>query len=107
VVLVVTPRHDGTLRRPRTIWIVRNDRRVFIRSTNGPTADWYRGALATGTGQIIAGGTPYDVKFVGTNDDDLTLVDRAYRAKYGRYASIVDHLAEAAPRSATLEVEPV
>ena len=106
-VQVVTRRQNGTLRRPRTIWIVADGRRVFIRSTNGPTADWYQGAVATGTGQIIAGGKPYEVTFVEVQDDDLDAVDRAYRAKYGRYASIVDHLEEAAPRSATLQVQPV
>ena len=37
-VLVATRRPDGTLRRPRTIWIVRDGERVFIRSTNGRTA---------------------------------------------------------------------
>ena len=34
-VQVATRRADGTLRRPRTIWIVRDGVRVFIRSTNG------------------------------------------------------------------------
>lgn len=38
--------------------------------------------------------------------DDLDLVDAAYRAKYGRYASIVGHLEEPRPRAATLEVHP-
>ena len=37
---------------------------------------------------------------------DLTAVDAAYRAKYGRYASIVDHLEEDGPRAATLRVHP-
>jgi len=105
-VQVVTRRRDGSLRPATTIWIVGDAGRVFIRSTNGPTAGWYRGAVANGSGQIVVAGTAYDVGFVKVADDDLPLVDRAYRAKYGRYASIVDHLQEDEPRSATLEVRP-
>ena len=105
-VQVLTRRRDGNLRRPTTIWIVRDGDRVFVRSTNGRTAGWFRGALATGAGQIIARGTAYDVAFTEADDLDLTRVDAAYRAKYGRYASIVDHLEEDGPRAATLEAHP-
>lgn len=106
-VRVVARRGDGSLRRPRTIWVVGSGDRVFIRSTNGRTADWFRWAIATGTGQIVVRGTARDVTFTEIVDDgDLTVVDAAYRAKYGRYASIVDHLEGAGPRSATLEVHP-
>ena len=105
-VQVITRRQDGSLRRPRTIWTVGDGHRVFIRSTNGPTADWYRWATATGTGQVRAAGKIYDITFIQANDADLTIVDRAFRAKYGHYASIVDHLEQPAPRSATLEVHP-
>jgi hypothetical protein len=58
-------------------------------------------------GRIRAGGTAYDVRFTEVRDeDDLEAADSAYRAKYGHYASIVDHLEEDGPRSATLEVHP-
>ena len=106
-VQVVTRRDDGALRRPRTIWIVGDGDRVFIRSTNGRGADWFRRALAAGAGQIRSGGTAYDVRFTEVGDEvDLAAADAGYRAKYGHYASIVDHLEEAGPRSATLEVHP-
>jgi hypothetical protein len=104
-VQVVTGRRDGGPRHRTTIWIVGDGERIFIRSTNGRTAAWFRGAIATGTGQVIAAGTAYDVVFTEA-DDDLGRVDAAYRAKYGRYASIVDHLEEAGPRAATLQVHP-
>jgi hypothetical protein len=106
-VQVITRRHDGTLSRPRTIWIVRDGERVFIRSTNGRGADWFRAAIATGSGQMIATGLTYDVAFIEVTDaGDLEAVDAGYRAKYRRYASIVDHLEEDEPRSATLQVTP-
>ena len=103
---LVTRRDDGSVRRSRTIWIVGDGDRVFIRSTNGRTADWFRWAIATGTGRIQAAGATYEVVFTEANDGDLALVDAAYRSKYGRYASIVDHLEQAGPRAATLEVHP-
>ncbi|MFC9839608.1 DUF2255 family protein [Rhodococcus sp. NPDC127530] len=105
-VQAATRRRDGSLRRPTTIWIVGDADRVFVRSTNGRTAGWFRGAIATGTGQIVAGRTAYDVEFTEADDSDLARVDAAYRAKYGRYSSIVDHLEEDGPRAATLEVHP-
>jgi hypothetical protein len=105
-VQVITRRSDGTPRAATTIWIVGDGDRVFIRSTNGRSAAWFRAALASGAGQILAEGTAYDVAFTEADDDDLAGVDAAYRAKYGRYAAIVDHLEEEAPRAATLQVRP-
>ncbi|MBT0773977.1 DUF2255 family protein [Kineosporia sp. J2-2] len=105
-VQIVTRRPDGTLRRPRIIWIVRAGDRVFVRSTKGRGADWFRGAVATGAGQIVAGGVTHDVIFAEAGAPDLPQVGAAYRAKYGHYASIVDHLEEPGPRAATLEVLP-
>jgi len=106
-VQVVTRRGDGTLRRPRTIWIVGDGDRVFIRSPNGRGADWFRDALASGAGRIRSRGMAYDVRFTEVGDEaDLAAAHAGYRAKYGHYASIVDHLEEAGPRSATLEVHP-
>jgi hypothetical protein len=105
-VQVTTRRRDGSLRRPRTIWIVRDGDRVFVRSTNGRTASWFRGAIATGAGQIVSGGSATDVAFAEAAAADLPAVDAAYRRKYGQYASIVDHLVEDGPREATLQVRP-
>jgi hypothetical protein len=105
-VQVITRRRDGSLRRPTTIWIVGDGDRVFVRSTNGRTAAWFRGAIASGTGQIVSGERASDVTFTEAGAADLGDVDRAYRQKYGRYASIVDHLVTAGPREATLQVHP-
>ena len=104
---VKTQRRDGSARRPVTIWIVGDGDRVFIRSTNGRTASWFGSALATGAGQIVAGGRISEVTFTEADPSDLPAVDIAYRRKYGRYASIVDHLVKDGPREATLQVRPV
>jgi len=105
-VQIVTRRPDGTMRRPTTIWIVGDGARVFVRSTNGRSATWFRSAIASGTGRLTARGTTYDVRFTEAADNDLPAVDAAYRSKYGTYASIVDHLTQTGPRAATLEVDP-
>jgi hypothetical protein len=105
-VRVVVRRSDGSLTRPTTIWIVGDDDRLFVRSTNGRTATWFRGAIATGSGQIVSGGAASDVSFAEASEADLPAVDKAYRQKYGAFASIVDHLIEPGPRAATLEVRP-
>jgi hypothetical protein len=105
-VQVITRSLAGGLGRPRTIWVVGVRDRIFIRSTNGRTADWFRGAIATGAGQIVARGTAYNVVFTEADDGDLAAVDIAYREKYGRYPSIVDHLEGDGPRAATLQVHP-
>jgi hypothetical protein len=107
-VQVATRRPDGSLRRPRTIWIVGDDGSVFIRSTNGRGADWFKGAMRGGSGQITANGRTWDVAFHEVTDEAaLSQADTGYRTKYRQYASIVDHLASPGPRAATLRVDPV
>ena len=105
-VQIQTGRADGSLAAPRTIWIVNSAGRVFIRSTNGRTAAWFRAAIAPAAAPSAPGQPRFDVTFTEAADADLAAVDAAYRSKYGRYASIVDHLEESGPRSATLEVHP-
>jgi hypothetical protein len=103
----VAPRRpDGTLRRPTTIWAVSDGGDVFVRSTNGRDAAWFRSAIASGSGQILARGTAVEVTFTEADDYDLPRIGAAYRAKYGHYPSIVDHLEEDGPRAATLQVHP-
>lgn len=65
---------------------------MLIRSTNGRGADWFRAAIATGSGRIHARGAAYNVVFTEVHDEPtLAAADAAYRAKYGYYTSIVDH----------------
>lgn len=104
---IATRRTDGTLRGPRTIWIVGNGDRVFIRSTNGRDANWFRGALTIRAGHIQAGDRGFDVALTEASEPDVELADAGYEAKYGPlYPSIVRHLHEDGPRAATLEVHP-
>ena len=104
---VATRRRDGTLRDPVTVWMVRLGDDLYVRSVKGRTGAWFRGALAHHEGRVRAGGVQRDVTFVEANDAPSDEIDRAYRAKYGRYAaSIVNSVLTPQARAATLRLVP-
>jgi hypothetical protein len=105
--LQIAPRRrDGTLRNPRTIWVVRHDDDLYIRSVNGRTSAWFRGAQVRHEAHIQAGGVDKDVRLVET-DDLNDQIDAAYRTKYRRYAAnIIDTIVSPQARAATLRLVP-
>lgn len=99
-------RRDRTLREPVTMWVVRNGEDVYIRSVNGRTSSWFRGAQIRHEAHIQAGGVEKDVRLVEVDDVNDEL-DGEYRSKYRRYAaSIIDHITGAEARAATLKLVP-
>jgi len=40
---IASLRFDGTLGSRRTIWVVRVEDDLYVRSVNGRTSDWFRG----------------------------------------------------------------
>jgi hypothetical protein len=105
---IASLRHNGTLRNPVTIWVVRSGDDLYARSVNGPTAAWFRGTQVRHEGHIWAGGIDRDVSFVEANDQAIgDALDAAYRTKYRRYAAgIVDTVVSPQARSATLKLVP-
>ena len=105
--LQIAPRRrDGTLRNPRTIWVVRHGDDLYVRSVNGRTSAWFRGAQVRHEAHIQAGGVDKDVRLVET-DDLNEEIDAAYRTKYRRYAaSIIDTIVSPQARAATLRLVP-
>jgi hypothetical protein len=104
-----TARSDGTLRNAVTIWVVRAGDDLYVRSVNGRTAGWFRGAQDHYAGRIEAGGIQKDVTCVDVKDaSDLEeQIDAAYRAKYRRYAaSVVNATLTPQARAATLKLTP-
>jgi hypothetical protein len=104
---VASRRRDGSLARPRTIWVVRYGDDLYVRSVNGRTSAWFRGTQASHEGHIRAGGVSKDVTFADPGDDIGDDLDAAYRDKYRRYAaSIVDSINSPQARAATLKLMP-
>jgi hypothetical protein len=99
-------RHDGTLRRPVTMWVVRVGDEVYVRSVDGRSSSWFRGAQTRHRARIRAGVVEKDVELIETHAD-TEAVDAAYEAKYGRrYATIVPSIVTPQARAATLELVP-
>ena len=106
-VQIASVRRDGTLRKPVTVWAVRNGNGVYARAVGGRQGHWFRGTQERHEGRIRAGGVQQDVTFVDADrniDDDI---DAAYRAKYRRYAgSILNSVLTPEARGATIELVP-
>jgi len=103
---IAARRRDGTLRKPVTIWVVRYDDTLYVRSVNGRDAAWFRGALATREGRIWGGGVGKDGTFTEPDNDIGDELDSAYRAKYSESPSSVSHIVSPEARSATMKLVP-
>jgi hypothetical protein len=104
---VASLRRDGTLGSPRTIWVVPYGDDLYVRSVNGPTAAWFRGAQVRHEGHVRAGGVDHDVTFADADHGIDDQIDGAYRTKYRRYAkSITDAITSPSPRSTTTRLLP-
>src|SRR6266540_4564210 len=97
-------RRDGTLRRPVTMWVVRDGDDLYVRSVNGRGSSWFRSAQSRHEARIRAGSIEKDVSLVET-DDVNDQVDAAYHTKYGRrYPTIVPSIVAPQARAATLNL---
>ncbi len=105
---IASVRRDGTLRNPVTIWVVRHDDSLYVRSAvKGRDAAWFRGIQETHEGRIWAGGVEKDVTFVEADHDVDHEIDAAYRVKYRRYAGrILNSVLTPEARSTTIKPVP-
>jgi len=100
-------RPDGTLRNPVTIWVVRTDDQLYVRSFKGAGAGWYRGTQASHEGRVQAGGVDKDVSFVDVERGLDEPIDAAYRAKYQRFGpSYIDAMVAPGAQATTLKLVP-
>jgi hypothetical protein len=105
---IASLRGDGTLRKAVTIWVVRLDDDLYVRSVNGRTGVWFRGMQVRHEGHIQAGGVDKDVSFVEVPDASINdQIDAAYRTKYRRYGErIVGTIVSPGARAATIKLVP-
>ena len=101
-------RHDGRLRHPVTIWVVRLGDDLYVRSYRGRGGSWFRAAQVRHAGRIRAGGVEKDVTFVEETDPGRhDQIDAAYRTKYRRYAaSLISQIVSPEARSAAIKLLP-
>lgn len=100
-------RRDGTLRKSVTMWVVPYGDSLYVRSVNGRSGAWFRGAQVRHEGHIRAGGVERNVSFVDAEHDIADQIDAAYRSKYRRYAAnIVGAIVSPQARSATIKLVP-
>lgn len=107
---VASLRGDGTLRPFVTIWVVRVDDNLYVRSAYGADNPWFRRAKASGSGRIRAGTVERDITFAEhqpDSDDAIDAIDAAYHAKYDRHgAAIVATVTGPVAASNTLRLLP-
>jgi hypothetical protein len=103
---LASERRDGALRKPVTMWVVREGDDLYVRSVNGRGSSWFRGAQTHNNARIRAGGIEKDVDLTETDEVNDT-VDAAYQTKYGRrYPTIVPSIVAPQARAATLKLVP-
>jgi hypothetical protein len=104
---IATRRRDGTLRNRVTIWMVRHGDNLYVRSVNGPTAGWYRGARTLHQARVSAGGLEKDVDLVEADPALADQIDKEYQTKYGRYSENTQRrITSSEARSTTLRLVP-
>ncbi len=106
---VSSVRRDGSLSRPRTVWIVRVGDQLYLRSVNGPDAAWYRLTRTFRQGRIQARGVARDVTWIDVNateqPDVDPAVDAAYARKYQGSTAAIAQINSPLARTTTMRVE--
>jgi hypothetical protein len=104
---IASARRDGSLRNPRTIWVVRVGDDLYVRSMNGRAGGWFPGTQVRHEGQIRAGGVDKDVTFADAEPDLNDQIDAAYREKYRRYGpSVIGSVLNPEAQAATIKLVP-
>jgi hypothetical protein len=99
-------REDGALTKPVTIWAVRVDDDLFVRSVRGTDGGWFRDAERRHEGRIEADSDAVDVTFEDAPHHLDAEIDEAYRSKYGYPSSPVDSITTDAARATTIRLVP-
>jgi hypothetical protein len=106
-VQVASVGRDGKLRKPVTVWVVRQGDDLYVRSVRGRSGHWFRGTQESHEGRIRAKGVQQDVDFVDADHDIADEIDAAYRTKYHRYVgSILNSVLTPEARSSTMKLVP-
>jgi len=104
---LASERPDGTLRPYVTMWVVRVDDELYVRSAHGANNPWFVRAKASGVGRIRSGGVERDVTFAEPAPDVHPDIDATYRGKYERYGpAIVGTVVGSLAHAVTIRLVP-
>ena len=105
---IASLRQDGTLRKSRTIWVVRVGSDLYVRSVNGRGSGWFHGILTCYSGRIQAGGIDKDVTFEEVHEPVVQdQISAVYRKKYSHYPKqYVDACVTPQAMAATIKLIP-
>jgi hypothetical protein len=106
--LDIAPRHDDArAEHATTIWVVRVDDDLYVRSYRGRDGRWFQRACEVGGGVVRAGGIERAVTFEPHGVGDRDAIDTAYRTKYGQYdRTYVDPMVSDDAAATTLRLVP-
>lgn len=99
-------REDCALTKPVTIWCVRVDGQLYIRSVRGKAGDWFKAAEQRHEGRIEADDAAVDVSFEEVPHHLDEEIDEAYKVKYGYPSAPVDSVMTDAAKATTTRVVP-
>jgi hypothetical protein len=99
-------REDGALTKPVTIWAVRVEGELYVRSVRGETGGWFKAAEQRHEGRIEADTSAVDVAFEDVPHHRDEEIDEAYKVKYGYPSGPVDSIISDAAQATTLRVVP-
>ena len=103
--LVAARRADGSLARAVPVWVVRVGGQVFLRTWYRRDTGWFGRVVESSRAHIEVPGVATDVTVEDVGAAELRAeVDRAYRAKYGRYSSSVDQMVTDGAAATTLRL---
>jgi hypothetical protein len=100
-------RPDGTSRKSVTIWVVRVEEGIYVRSAYGTSAAWYRATKVRAEGHVEVANLRKDVTFEAADPAVADQIDTAYRNKYRRHGvQYVNSVTTAEARSTTIKLVP-
>ena len=107
-VQIAPDQEDGARGRAATMWVIRVDNDLYIRSYGGPAARWYRRALRARRGTIRTGSLQQRVRFDDVDAAVQPQIDAAYRTKYAAHgSSYVRRMVGPAAVATTLRLQPI
>jgi hypothetical protein len=106
---IASRRADGSLRLFVTVWVVRVGDGLYVRSAHGAEHPWFRRAMASGSGRILAGGVDRDVTCTALSAGTALHadIDGAYHSKYDAFGpQMVGGVVGLVAATATLRLTP-